>query len=298
MPAKWHVPFFAKELVLVVALLVSSAVPPCSQAQQRYTVADELADAEWATNRVAEGVTWRHTQVGKLFGLPQSLNVVEVDLTVRNIEIDVVSADSGRVRTSALARQAGAVAAVNGSFFDIEGGGETVVFSQRDGRVLKRSPQNAPSAFRSEAAVAARRDGDATVIRRDGESWGASLPAYEDVLASGPLLLWKAQPMAWQPVAFNVTHHPRTALGVTEDERLLLVTVDGRAPQAAGLTMRELAWVMQGLGGTAALNLDGGGSTTMWIKGRGVVNHPSDNGAFDHEGERAVANAVVVRISE
>ena len=280
MPAKWHIPFFAKELVFVVALLVSSAVPPCSQAQQRYKVADELADAEWATNRVAEGVTWRHTQVGRLFGLPQSLNVVEVDLTARDIEIDVVSADSGRVRTSALARQAGAVAAVNGSFFDIEGGGETVVFSQRDGRLLKRSPQNAPSAF------------------RNGASWGASPPAYEDVLASGPLLLWKAQPMAWQPVAFNVTHHPRTALGVTEDERLLLVTVDGRAPQAAGLTMRELAWVMQGLGGTAALNLDGGGSTTMWIKGRGVVNHPSDNGAFDHEGERAVANAVVVRISE
>lgn len=117
---------------------------------------------------------------------------------------------------------------------------------------------------------------------------------FEDVLAGGPLLLWDGRTVASQPVGFNVTHHPRTALGVTEDEHLLLVTVDGRAPEAAGLTIRELAWVMQGLGCTSAMNLDGGGSTTMWVDGRGVVSYPSDNEMYDHAGERAVANAVVV----
>jgi exopolysaccharide biosynthesis protein len=47
------------------------------------------------------------------------------------------------------------------------------------------------------------------------------------------------------------------------------------------------------------MNLDGGGSATMWIKGKpdkGVVSHPSDNKLFDHKGERAVANAIVVTV--
>lgn len=61
------------------------------------------------------------------------------------------------------------------------------------------------------------------------------------------------------------------------------------------MTIDELALLMKDLNCVNALNLDGGGSTTMWIKGKGVVNHPSDNGKFDHEGARAVANAIIVK---
>jgi exopolysaccharide biosynthesis protein len=48
------------------------------------------------------------------------------------------------------------------------------------------------------------------------------------------------------------------------------------------------------------MNLDGGGSAAMWIKGKphkGIVSHPSDNKAFDHLGERAIANAIVITMS-
>lgn len=80
--------------------------------------------------------------------------------------------------------------------------------------------------------------------------------------------------------------HPRTAMGLTRDRRtFLLVTVDGRSSASAGMYGTELARLMELLGAWQAFNLDGGGSTAMWVRGRGVVNTPSDA-----SGERAVAN--------
>ena len=82
--------------------------------------------------------------------------------------------------------------------------------------------------------------------------------------------------------------HPRTLIGLNESE-VLLVTVDGRqAGWSIGMTTYELALLLEELGCTDALNLDGGGSTTAWVRGK-VVNRPSDGG------ERRIANSVLVR---
>ena len=70
--------------------------------------------------------------------------------------------------------------------------------------------------------------------------------------------------------------HPRTVAGWDGSGRVLLVTVDGRQPaHSIGMTLPELADFMVGLGAVEALNLDGGGSTTMVVAGQ-VVNLPSD----------------------
>jgi exopolysaccharide biosynthesis protein len=83
--------------------------------------------------------------------------------------------------------------------------------------------------------------------------------------------------------------HPRTAVGFSRDSStLVLLTVDGRSENSGGMTLLELADMMRQLGAWQAMNFDGGGSTTMVIDGR-VVNHPSD-----HQGERAVGNALLV----
>jgi exopolysaccharide biosynthesis protein len=63
------------------------------------------------------------------------------------------------------------------------------------------------------------------------------------------------------------------------------------------MTIRELAEFLKQLGAVRALNLDGGGSTTMWIdttSRTGVVNYPSDNLEFDHAGERPISNALLI----
>lgn len=87
---------------------------------------------------------------------------------------------------------------------------------------------------------------------------------------------------------FSSNRHPRTAVGVTAEGKLLLVTVDGRQPMSAGMTLQELAQLMKQLGATDAINLDGGGSTTLAIRGGLILNSPSEGR------ERPVANAVVV----
>ena len=84
--------------------------------------------------------------------------------------------------------------------------------------------------------------------------------------------------------------NPRTGIGYTAAGKVLLVTVDGRrAGWSVGMTMSRFAREMIQLGAVNAVNLDGGGSTTMWVKGFGLVNRPSD-----WSGERSVSSAVLV----
>ncbi|MFD0806599.1 phosphodiester glycosidase family protein [Nocardioides caeni] len=85
--------------------------------------------------------------------------------------------------------------------------------------------------------------------------------------------------------------HPRTAVGHDRDENLLfLVVVDGRSASSRGMTMVELATLMRSLGADDALNLDGGGSSTMVAPRAdgvlGVLNRPSDGR------QRAVPNGI------
>jgi hypothetical protein len=88
---------------------------------------------------------------------------------------------------------------------------------------------------------------------------------------------------------FSVTRHPRTAVGFSRDSTTLyLITVDGRSESSSGMSLTELASLMQSLGVAQGLNLDGGGSTTLVLRGR-VVNHPSDS-----TGERTVGNALLI----
>jgi hypothetical protein len=87
--------------------------------------------------------------------------------------------------------------------------------------------------------------------------------------------------------------HPRTAIGIDRDTKtLLFLVVDGRQKFSRGYTMVELAEKMIELGADEALNLDGGGSSTMMAKGRGgllkVINSPSDG--F----QRSVANGIEI----
>ena len=89
--------------------------------------------------------------------------------------------------------------------------------------------------------------------------------------------------------AWYLRRNPRTAAGVTEKGKLLLVTVDGRAPgYSVGTSIPEMAHLMEDLGAVEALNLDGGGSTTMVVDGE-LITRPSDA-----TGERPVGSALVL----
>jgi hypothetical protein len=127
-----------------------------------------------------------------------------------------------------------------------------------------------------------------------------SLAGQALVTGGGPRLLTHgrvsvaARPEGFAPLeapgffgSFVASRQPRTLAGVRADGRLLLVTVDGRRPGwSAGVTLPEAARVMRSLDARDALNLDGGGSSAMVVRGE-LVSRPSDR-----SGERAVSDGI------
>lgn len=86
-----------------------------------------------------------------------------------------------------------------------------------------------------------------------------------------------------------IKRNPRTFAGIDAEGRTVLVTVDGRTAQDLGLSVPEAADVARSLGLVDAINLDGGGSTTMVVDGQ-VISHPSDA-----TGERPVGDALLIQ---
>jgi len=139
------------------------------------------------------------------------------------------------------------------------------------------------------------------IARRD------ELPAAPrgDLLQAGPLLVRDGQAVyerALDPEGFSAgarqfdsditaKRHPRAALALADGE-LLAVACDGRSRADAGLTLEELAAVLTGLGAETALNLDGGGSTSL-IAGGELRNHPYADVGIPEPGGRGVATALL-----
>ena len=118
--------------------------------------------------------------------------------------------------------------------------------------------------------------------------------AAQDIVGGAGLLIRDGRDVEdWSIETFTTSfaelRHPRTMIGTTADRAIWLVTVDGRQPErSVGMTLVELRTLARRLGLVNALNLDGGGSTTMWVQGQ-VVNNPSEA-----TGQRKVSDALLV----
>jgi hypothetical protein len=122
------------------------------------------------------------------------------------------------------------------------------------------------------------------------ESWSSA----QDIVGGAGLLVRNGRDIdEWSMEAFvkgfPETRHPRTVIGTGKDGTIWLIAVDGRQPQLSiGMTFAELQRLSHRLDLANVLNLDGGGSTTMWVQGS-VVNSPSDAA-----GLRKVSDALLV----
>ena len=144
--------------------------------------------------------------------------------------------------------------------------------------------------------LAARRRGEGADFIRNLRSdraqrlgWSLGWSRVVETLGGNPVLVRDGE-IAWNNVQgthpiFN--RHPRTGVGLRKDGKVLFVTVDGRQRRSTGMTLLAFAKLMKSLGARWALNLDGGGSTTMVVRGR-VVNRPSDGY------QRAVGSALML----
>ncbi len=228
---------------------------------------------------------------------PFAIHLAEVDLSKCELSLDVTStrlseggASHERVSDLAARHSRPAIVAVNGDFFTPEGAplGPEVA----RGRILKERQRPALAWRDGEGVIGTLGVADATVT---GPQWPTGPGRIEvDVIGGFPELLDGGDPVGDLGVgsnpSFAASRHPRTAVGLDpEGERLWLVVVDGRQGEySTGMSLPELTELLQGLGVRDALNLDGGGSSTMFVGGESV-GRPSDAG-----GARPVVNALLV----
>lgn len=243
---------------------------------------DALASAAWETEQVGVEVSLKRAWVASLYGAPQNLCVLQASAPSKSLRLGVACLEGpGCERTSKMASRRGALAAVNGGFFHVKT--EVPV-----GLLIVDGELRHEQTDKVTAAIGIDRRGEVHIEDRAPGGW----PKMREARGSYPVILRKGKPVKKQGWGPADKRHPRTAVGLTKKGGLVFLTVDGRNEKAAGMTLLELAYVMRWLGCETAMNLDGGGSTTMWLRQRGVVNCPSDNQRFDNAGERPVTDAL------
>ena len=187
-------------------------------------------------------------------------------------------------RTSSIAENANAVLAINGDYYGARQSGYVI----RNG-VIYRSKAN-----RNAEDLVIYQDGSFGIINESEISAQALLDSGAwNVLSFGPALLIDGEiaVSSGEEVGRAMASNPRTAIGIVDDLHYLFVVSDGRTNASEGLSLRELAQVLEELGAKTAYNLDGGGSSTMVFQGQ-VVNNPTSNGK--RITERSVSDIVCI----
>lgn len=231
-----------------------------------------------------KGATRIHRTGVNVGGATQDYHVVIVDLAEPTLRVAVSPQVDRNEVTSAIAKKHQAKLAVNGSFFsyaDREPCGAT----EAAGKFWT-------NAYSGCAATMAFGPGQAALVSTGNDKDGP-LPAAAsfalDAISGKPWVLKNGQSTGpWTDPDHINTRNPRTAIGVGDNGKKVIVLVaDGRRTGAAGMVGTDLVTVMKEFGATDAMNLDGGGSTTLYLP-NGVANKPSDGT------ERAVSNAVMI----
>jgi exopolysaccharide biosynthesis protein len=281
-----------KSFIGLLALLLMTIVT-----NAQYYDSVSFASADWKGKKIDRKAKLYqyHFNNKNLFNANQHISYVLVKRSRRHQFH--VAAESQKLRT--VSDFAGAVkplAAVNGNFFDVKNGG-AVDFTKVQGQVINvnRKEASEKPAFHQKAAVVIAANGVPEIKKWDGlVNWEEWLKE-PDVMLNGPLLIFNRQDEILDSASFNITRHPRTCMGITKKGHVIMLVVDGRNALSQGMNLFELTKVMRWLGCVSAINFDGGGSSTLWVKDQGVVNYPTDNRKWDHEGERKVANILYLK---
>ena len=277
--------------------------------------------SDWTKVSVSDGLTYySYKKTDPVSAAPQVVNVVDVDLSKTRYSVRFCYNASGTTASEVM-KSKGAVAVTNGGYE------ASSIVIKIDGSMYSNMPGNfvmstsVPN-WKSEAAVYTDGERDVQIefsgkgkdLKEQRAFYLADKRKY--IISSAPMLIDNYDPVGLtfakananvnslnyeDPDRHQGVRHPRTAIAKTEFGHLLLITVDGRwSGVSEGMTAKELTqFLIDNFDPQYALNLDGGGSTTMCVAGQGdpsthVVNYPCDNGIYDHSGERSVATHIYI----
>lgn len=276
--------------------IISLFILLCSFTSSIYaqTKADSIAitSAQWEITTTPDQIVHKRAAFTDLYKGPQYINLIEIPST-KKLHYDI--AVSEMKQTSLISKEHQASASINGSFYNMKEGFSVCYLGK--GKQVVDTTEN--HLFKRCTGAVYVHKKKTRILPWNEEIEKDYKQKKGATLASGPLLMLNGESV-WNDEndSFNTTKHPRSAIFTTKDKKTVFITVDGRRQgNATGVSIAELTHLIRILGGHDALNLDGGGSTTLWMEGapdNGVVNSPSDNGKFDHQGERKIPNIIYV----
>lgn len=256
-------------LLLALALAVSVAARP----------AGALAADVWTDPY--PGVRHLHRTRARV-----DVHVLLVDLTAPEVSLVSTRPSDRGLPVGDFARQYGAEIALNANYFD--GAFRPCGLAAGDGRAWSDAYEEECSASIGFGVLnQALAFDSAQTLRSTPEPWMSEVVSGKPWLVRDGVVL-----TGWMAPGHIGTRHPRTAAGLSRDRKtLVLIVADGRKRDAVGLDGDELAALMLELGAWDAFNLDGGGSSELFVRGEGgVQNHPSDGRG------RGVGNHLGIRI--
>ena len=294
-------------ILIIFALLVFGVE---ADATSRKDKTPENGKQGWSVKMLdGDKLVW-YSFRGEKFGAQQFVNVLSLDMNCKDYELDFVVLDRGDSLSSVAIKQ-DAVVAINGTYeWDAS-------FVKADGKVFSEItlPSDHLRYWKHEGAVAY--DGKRIEIGY-GDKSSYLKNKMPDIFSSSPMLIDNYKPVGATFVGeisdlelnklayedyrrHQGVRHPRTVVALTRSNRVLLITIDGRSKNSAGMSAKEVTeFLCEYFNPRYALNMDGGGSTTMYIKGSGesltdVINYPTDNKRYDHYGQRRVSTHILVK---
>lgn len=201
----------------------------------------QIKDAAWNTTKLSNGIKWKHFHFNKLFSAKQYITLFEINLN-KDVGIDIPFVSEGFMKTSDFAIASNDIFAINGGFFDTFKGG-SVVFSRKDSEIINQTKEGFHR-FRENAGFLVDKSGKISIIQRpsdDVNGW-ESIEA-QHLLTSRPILIDKGKPIEPLGNPSNTNRHPRTAIGITKDNYLICLTVDGRSPDSYGMSIVEEGYI-------------------------------------------------------
>lgn len=268
----------------------------------------------WTIDSISPGlIRYEYDTYYRPYQSQQIVNVLEIDISNPKYNFQVKYA-SPSDSLSSVAIKANAIAGINGSY-ELDA---TFVRTENILRSQVVLPSSHLRFWKHEGAFFYNETSKVAAIEYGTNSsyFNSSFP---NVLSGAPMLIDDFSPVGETFVGdisgINLNsldyedyrrhqgvRHPRTAVALTEGNKLLLIVVDGRRTNyCEGMSAKELTqFLVRYFNPKHALNIDGGGSSTMYIKGSsesstGVVNYPTDNGKFDHYGQRSVRTFILVK---
>ncbi len=229
---------------------------------------------------VAEGVTHIMRTYTDEEGLPYLTHALILDPAKTSLTMGTAGDTTAYTTNSpknvadhmraAVANGKNVIAGINADFFDMGGDNHPSGLTVKDGQLITKGDAGRPYfAVTKTGEVKVGRDGSAANTDELQNAWGGSNVIVEkgslaDLAMGGE---------------FGQTNHPRTLIGVTAEGKIILATIDGRqASVSNGASLARCAIYMLSLGAETAMNLDGGGSTTLVLREGdkySTVNSPS-----------------------